>query len=374
MLHKELIYAALGTGATCLATVLGAALVFFFKKEMSHLTQKVFLGFAAGVMVAASVWSLLIPAMDMAREGGGAVLLPVAGGFVLGGAFLLVLDGLLPHLHVGSSQPEGLPAHWKRTTMIVLAVTLHNIPEGMAVGLSFSVAALALAVIFRKKVMTMSAREFRCGAVAGVLLFISYYFWKKMRGYRFFRVVLYLPHIISSVVMVILYKNIIAPNGLIGAISIKLTGETVPPWLYQDGSAIWAVWIYNTWMGFGGDFLLLTAALTRIPEEVIESAQLDGITPFKEYFKICIPLIWPTLHIILLQKIAAILAADGPILLLTNGNNNTYTLGFWSYMQVIVGHSYEFPSAVGILMTAAVAPIAITSRKLLSKVYQDVEY
>ena len=204
--------------------------------------------------------------------------------------------------------------------------------------------------------------------------FISYYFWKKMRGYRFFRVVIYLPHIISSVVMVILYKNIIAPNGLIGAISIKLTGETVPPWLYQDGSAIWAVWIYNTWMGFGGDFLLLTAALTRIPEEVIESAQLDGITPFKEYFKICIPLIWPTLHIILLQKIAAILAADGPILLLTNGNNNTYTLGFWSYMQVIVGHSYEFPSAVGILMTAAVAPIAITSRKLLSKVYQDVEY
>ena len=141
MLHKELIYAALGTGATCLATVLGAALVFFFKKEMSHLTQKVFLGFAAGVMVAASVWSLLIPAMDMAREGGGAVLLPVAGGFVLGGAFLLVLDGLLPHLHVGSSQPEGLPAHWKRTTMIVLAVTLHNIPEGMAVGLSFTVAA-----------------------------------------------------------------------------------------------------------------------------------------------------------------------------------------------------------------------------------------
>ena len=142
MLHKELIYAALGTGATCLATVLGAALVFFFKKEMSHLTQKVFLGFAAGVMVAASVWSLLIPAMDMAREAGGAVLLPVAGGFVLGGAFLLVLDGLLPHLHVGSSQPEGLPVHWKRTTMIVLAVTLHNIPEGMAVGLSFSVAAL----------------------------------------------------------------------------------------------------------------------------------------------------------------------------------------------------------------------------------------
>ena len=141
MLQKELLYAAIGTGCTCLATVLGAAMVFFFKREMSAVTQKVFLGFAAGVMIAASVWSLLIPAMEAAEEAGGSVFLPVGGGFVLGGVFLLLLDRLLPHLHLDSDQPEGLPAHWKRTTMIVLAVTLHNIPEGMAVGLSFTVAA-----------------------------------------------------------------------------------------------------------------------------------------------------------------------------------------------------------------------------------------
>lgn len=141
MLQRELLYAALGTGFTCLATVLGAAMVFCFKKEMSHTTQKVFLGFAAGVMIAAAVWSLLMPAMDMAEAQGKGILLPVGGGFLLGGVFLMALDGLLPHLHIGSNEAEGLPAHWKRTTMIVLAVTLHNIPEGMAVGLSFSVAA-----------------------------------------------------------------------------------------------------------------------------------------------------------------------------------------------------------------------------------------
>ena len=141
MLQRELLYAALGTGFTCLATVLGAGMVFFFKKEMSHTMQKVFLGFAAGVMIAASVWSLLIPAMEMAEGRGQSVILPVGGGFVLGGLFLMALDRLLPHLHIGSDEAEGLPAHWKRTTMIVLAVTLHNIPEGMAVGLSFSVAA-----------------------------------------------------------------------------------------------------------------------------------------------------------------------------------------------------------------------------------------
>ena len=141
MLQRELLYAALGTGFTCLATMLGAGMVFFFKKDMSHTMQKVFLGFAAGVMIAASVWSLLIPAMEMAEGRGQSVILPVGGGFVLGGLFLMALDRLLPHLHIGSDEAEGLPAHWKRTTMIVLAVTLHNIPEGMAVGLSFSVAA-----------------------------------------------------------------------------------------------------------------------------------------------------------------------------------------------------------------------------------------
>ena len=142
MLQKELLYAALGTGFTCLATVLGAGMVFFFRKDIGRNTQRVFLGFAAGVMIAASVWSLLLPAMEMAENSGGSVVLPVGGGFLLGGVFLMVLDRLMPHLHIGSDEPEGLPAHWKRTTMIVLAVTLHNIPEGMAVGLSFSVAAM----------------------------------------------------------------------------------------------------------------------------------------------------------------------------------------------------------------------------------------
>ena len=141
MLQRELLYAAMGTGFTCGATILGAAMVFFFKKDISDNIQKVFLGFAAGVMIAASVWSLLIPAMEMAESMGKNVMLPVGGGFALGGISLMLLDQLLPHLHIGSEEPEGLHVNWKRTTMIVLAVTLHNIPEGMAVGLTFAVAA-----------------------------------------------------------------------------------------------------------------------------------------------------------------------------------------------------------------------------------------
>ncbi len=140
-MKRELLFALLGTGFTCFATILGAGMVFVFRKDLSAKMQKIFLGFAAGVMIAASVWSLLIPAMEMAEEQGTSPFLPVGGGFVLGGLFLMLLDRVLPHLHIGSEEPEGLPARVSRATMIVLAVTLHNIPEGMAVGLAFSSAA-----------------------------------------------------------------------------------------------------------------------------------------------------------------------------------------------------------------------------------------
>lgn len=119
-------------------TSLGAAMVFFMKKELHGKLQKALLGFASGVMIAASVWSLLLPAIDMSEEQGGVVWLPAAVGFLLGMGFLLLLDSLTPHLHLNEEEPEGLPAELKKTTMLVLAVTLHNIPEGMAVGVTFA--------------------------------------------------------------------------------------------------------------------------------------------------------------------------------------------------------------------------------------------
>ncbi len=138
---SPLALALLGTTFTCLATALGAATVFFFRKDIPANWQRAFLGFAAGVMIAASVWSLLIPSLDMAAEQGLALSwLPAAGGFALGAAFLLLLDRLLPHMHPGSEEAEGLPSHLAKTTMLVLAVTLHNIPEGLAVGLAFGLA------------------------------------------------------------------------------------------------------------------------------------------------------------------------------------------------------------------------------------------
>lgn len=131
---QSILWAATGTGFTFLMTTLGAAMVFLFRKQLNASIQRIFLGFAAGVMIAASVWSLLIPAMEEAEASGLPGWLPAVGGFVLGIGFLLLLDVLLPHLHVDARQPEGLHSSWRRTTLLVLAVTLHNIPEGMAVG------------------------------------------------------------------------------------------------------------------------------------------------------------------------------------------------------------------------------------------------
>ncbi|MDR2655649.1 MAG: ZIP family metal transporter [Oscillospiraceae bacterium] len=138
---QMLLWAGGGLGFIFLMTALGAATVFFFHKSEAGKFQTVFLGFAAGVMIAASIWSLLIPSIEETEARGGIGWIPAAFGFILGVLFLLGLDRLIPHLHPGSNMIEGLPSASKRTTLLVSAVTLHNLPEGMAVGLSFALAA-----------------------------------------------------------------------------------------------------------------------------------------------------------------------------------------------------------------------------------------
>lgn len=132
---------ALGLLVPLLGTSLGAACVFFLKKGLGDRVQRGLTGFASGVMVAASIWSLLIPAMEQSAGAGVWVFLPAVIGFWAGILFLLGLDHLIPHLHQRSQQAEGPRTRLERSTMMVLAVTLHNIPEGMAVGLSFALAA-----------------------------------------------------------------------------------------------------------------------------------------------------------------------------------------------------------------------------------------
>ena len=157
-----------------LGTTLGASLVFFMKDKLNKKIEKLLLGFASGVMIAASIWSLIIPSINMTEEQGEIAWIPASIGFLLGIVFLLALDSIIPHLHLGSEKPEGVKSKLKKTTMMVFALTLHNIPEGMAVGVTFAgaisnnagitaVAALALAI-------GMAIQNFPEGAIVSMPL------------------------------------------------------------------------------------------------------------------------------------------------------------------------------------------------------------
>ena len=128
----------IGLSIPFLGTTLGSAMVFFMKDTINKKIEKMLLGFASGVMIAAAIWSLIVPSIDMAQEQGKIAWFPAAIGFLLGIAFLLILDSIIPHLHLKTDKPEGIKAKFKKTTMLVFAVTLHNIPEGMAVGVTFA--------------------------------------------------------------------------------------------------------------------------------------------------------------------------------------------------------------------------------------------
>ena len=128
----------IGLAIPFLGTTLGAVMVFLMKNKMNKKVEKLLLGFASGVMIAASIWSLLIPSIEMSEKQNQISWIPAAIGFLLGIVFLLVLDSVIPHLHLNNEKPEGIKSKLKKTTMMVFAVTLHNIPEGMAAGVTFA--------------------------------------------------------------------------------------------------------------------------------------------------------------------------------------------------------------------------------------------
>lgn len=138
-MNKELIIV-IGMISIFLATTLGASLVYLFKKEISSKANTVFLGFASGIMISASIWSLLMPAIDQSEDLGKLQLLPAVIGFILGGVFLVVLDKVVPHIHHSTDEEEGIKNHLSKPMKLFLAVTIHNIPEGLAVGFAFGAA------------------------------------------------------------------------------------------------------------------------------------------------------------------------------------------------------------------------------------------
>ncbi|MDR1092678.1 MAG: sugar ABC transporter permease [Clostridiales bacterium] len=201
---------------------------------------------------------------------------------------------------------------------------------------------------------------------------LSYFFYKKLAGYKFFRVAIFLPTIISGVAIVTMFKNIIDADGPIVMWAGKL-GVEIPALLYSDRTATPTIIFYTVWFGINSHVLLFQGAFRRIPQEIVESAQLDGVNAVQELWFILIPLLKSTLSTIVILSVSGIFGAGGPILLFTNGLNNTSTVGFWIYQEVKVYGSYNMPAAAGLLFTLINLPIVFGVRKLFS-LSEDVEY
>lgn len=207
-------------------------------------------------------------------------------------------------------------------------------------------------------------------------LFISYFLSKKIVGYQFYRVIFYLPGIISPIILTSVYDQLLLPNGPIGVLFEKLSlNYPLNGPLYQENSnaPTYAIIVYTILTGFGGDMLIFSGAMSRIPTEIYESAKLDGCGPLREVVAIVIPLIWSTISTKIVLLMSGIFAASGPILLLVTGEYNTSTVAFWIYDIVQQDGDYNLVATAGLCFTAIIIPVILGVRAFMDR-FSEVEY
>lgn len=210
-------------------------------------------------------------------------------------------------------------------------------------------------------------------------IIISYFLYKKILGYKYFRIIFYLPSIISSMVLVTVFKEFVKPWGPVGLI-FEACGHPFPAvGLFSlEETATTTIIMYTIWLGLPSNMLMWGGALTRIPQDVLEAACIDGCDIWRELWSIILPLIMPTLSSLFIFSMTGFLGAGGPILLFTNGSAGTSTLNFWMFNQVYSNKSgvegfYGVLSAAGLFFTAIATPIVLFVRWLAEKI-PAVEY
>ena len=204
--------------------------------------------------------------------------------------------------------------------------------------------------------------------------FFAYFMYKKIWGHKFFRVLFYMPSILSAVTMTTLYKNILGGYGPVDEFWKWLTGNPIPAFFtsYELGTPI--IMVYQVWVGFGVNMILYQGAMGRIPEEVIEAGKLDGISWWRELFQVVTPMVWGTLSTTLILAFTGLFNSSGPILLLTNGAFHTSTINFFIFNQVYRYSEYAYPAAIGLFFTVVSMPIVFGFRALMNKLDPKVEY
>lgn len=204
---------------------------------------------------------------------------------------------------------------------------------------------------------------------------LAYFFYKKIRGYKAFRFLLYMPNLLAGATLATIYKQLIAYDGPIVELFMKVGWLTKrPQWLYSDKYAMTLSVVYSLWVSVGANMIYSLGAMARIPTEMMEAAQLDGITPLKEFVYLILPMISGTLSTLYILGIAGFLNAGGATLFLTGGNYDTQTLSFWIFWQIYTGGSTGTTSALGIMMTLVMLPLTYFVKWFAQKISPEVSY
>ena len=205
--------------------------------------------------------------------------------------------------------------------------------------------------------------------------FLTYFLFKKIPLHGFWRLFLFLPSILPAIFLTGIFNNAITQYGPIGQAWELLFNKPIPDFFIDERYGKWGVLLYFFWTNFGGQFILFTGAMTRIPNEIFEAAKVDGAKMGTELFKIVLPLCWPTFSMLLILNIASVFTLTGPILLLTRGAADTKTISYWIFEQVNQpAPALYIPSALGVACTIILFPIITLVRKGLGKIYADVEF
>lgn len=205
---------------------------------------------------------------------------------------------------------------------------------------------------------------------------VAYFLYKQIAGYKMFRVIFYLPAIVSSVAMVEAYRQFVGPGGLVNGI-LNIFGGSIPPegLFARNETATNAILAYTIWTGCSVNMLLFMGAMTRVPLEVLEAAKLDGCSAFKELTVIILPLILPTICTVVTVTCTSVFSASGPILLFTKGACNTTTIAYWIFAKVygdgvsggMAASNYNIVSCTGLCFTLVGAPLIMLIRSLMEK-------
>ena len=206
-----------------------------------------------------------------------------------------------------------------------------------------------------------------------IAVVLAYVFFKKIPGNKFFTVCLYLPGIITGTVMTTVFKNFVGVDGPLAILWRAMGKQWVYP-ITNEATAIPSMLAYALWTGYGLNIILFNSAMRRIPNEIFESAALDGITMWQELLKIIVPLIWPTLSTMVLMAFIGIFGADGPILLFTGGEYGTMTIGFAMYQQYKEFGQVARAATIGYIYTIVGLPLVFFCRWLTSKIGGEYEY